>query len=108
MKKRYSLTDSNQVLPPPSHTRRLIREAERKVRNGKTNDGLHMLVETLKKDGLKYSILEDNLGCVIAISFHDPILARTPHEACAVYTSEVTFGITESASGFGKWYFLVG
>lgn len=31
--------------------------------------------------------------------FFDPVLAPTPHEACAVFTSDVTFGSTESFSG---------
>ena len=69
-------------------------------------DEINKLIEYLQENGMKHSVLQDETGCVTAVSYYDPVLAPTPHEACAVYTSDVTFGITDSASGINKWSFF--
>lgn len=69
-------------------------------------DEVNKLVNYLRENAMKHSVLLDDIGCVIAFSYYDPILAPIPHEGCAVYTSDVTFGITDPASGINKWSFF--
>ena len=66
-------------------------------------DEVNKLVNYLRDNAMKHSVLLDDMGCVIAFSYYDPILAPIPHEACAANTSDVTFGITDPASGINKW-----
>lgn len=107
MKKSYHLTEDRNIPPPPSYIKSIIHNAKKKSHdNINSKDGIMKLIEYLQDNQMKHSVLQDDTGCVIAISFYDPFLAPTPHEACAVYTSDVTFGITDASSGISKWSFF--
>ena len=103
MKKSYPLIENKNVLPLPSYIKNIINKAKQKLHSSvDPKDEILKLIEYLRENNLKHSILQDEMGCVTAISYYDPVLAPTPHEACAVYTSDVTFGITDSSSGISK------
>ena len=106
-KKSYPIKANSNVPPPPSYVKNIINVAKRTI-HGSVNpkDEMKRLIQYLQENGIKHSILQDEMGCISAISFHDPVIAPTPHAACAVYTSDVTFGITDSASGINKWSFF--
>jgi hypothetical protein len=107
MKKSYSLKLHSNLPPPPSYVKNIIKVAKRKIHGSiNSKDEMSKLIQYLQENGLRHSILQDEVGCVAAISFYDPVIAPTPHAACAVYTSDVTFGITDSASGINKWSFF--
>ena len=107
MKKSYSLSKNTSNPPPPSYIKGIISRAKKKLHSSvNPKDGVMKLIEYLEVNKMKYSVLQDDMGCVTSVSFYDPVLAPTPHEACAVYTSDVTFGITDSASGISKWSFF--
>ena len=107
MKKSYPLSNNSSIPPPQSYVKGIIHAAKKKL-HGTINpkDGVVKLLEYLIENDMKHSVLHDDMGCITAISFFDPVLAPTPHEACAVYSSDVTFGITDSASGISKWSFF--
>ena len=94
---------------PPAYIDRIIRDAHREV-NGDIppQESFRALVEILIKEGCTYSILLSDLPlqCPSAISFHDPRLIKTKPEQCVVFTSDVTFGISDVKSGFHKWSFF--
>lgn len=107
MKKSYPLSNNGHNFPPKSYIKGIIQTAKKKLQDATDpKDGVLKLVEYLRVNEMKHSVLVDDMGCVTAVSFFDPFLAPTPHEACAVYTSDVTFGITDSASGISKWSFF--
>lgn len=107
MKKSYSLSENRTIPPPPSYIKSIIHKAQKKLHSTiDPKDGVMKLIEYLQENKMKHSVLQDDTGCVTALSFYDPILAPTPHEACAVYTSDVTFGITDASSGISKWSFF--
>ena len=107
MKNSYSLSENRSIPPPPSYIKSIIHGAKKKLHsNINPKDGIMKLIECLKENEMKHSMLQDDTGCITAISFYDPILAPTPYEACAVYTSDVTFGITDASSGISKWSFF--
>lgn len=107
MKKSYTLTENRNIPPPPSYIKSIIHKAKQKLHTTvDPKDGIMKLIEYLQENTMKHSILQDDTGCVTAISFYDPVLAPTPQEACAVYTSDVTFGLTHASSGISKWSFF--
>lgn len=107
MKKSYSLTNNSKVPPPRSYIKGIIHIAKKKLHSSiNPKDGVAKLLEYLMENDMKHLFLQDDMGCIAAVSFYDPVLAPTPHEACAVYTSDVTFGITDQASGISKWSFF--
>ena len=65
------------------------------------------LVEILNTEDCPYSILIDEvLQCPSAISYHDPQLISVQPEECMVFTTDVTFGLSDVKSGFHKWSFF--
>ena len=93
---------------PRAYIDRIIRGAQNEVNEGVTpQQSFKALVETLSKEGCPYSILHDPvLQCPTAISYHDPDLIRTQPDQCVVFTSDVTFGLSDVNSGFHKWSFF--
>lgn len=107
MKKRYPLSENRNVPPPPSSVKNIINKANQRLHTSiDPKDGILKLIGYLQENNLKHSMLQGDTGCLTALTHYDPVLAPTPHEACAVNTSDVTFGITDSAGGIGKWSFL--
>ena len=96
---------------PKAYTDTLIR-AGKAAANGNVSheDSLAALINLFEKDSTKFAIQNDidNQGVevVSAIVYHDEVLAPTMEYPCSVYTADVTFGITDSACGFAKWFFF--
>jgi hypothetical protein len=65
--------------------------------NTNPKDKAQKLIDYSEENKMIYSVMLDYEGCIAAVSYYDPILAPTPHEACAVNTS---------ASGISKWSFF--
>ena len=93
---------------PRAYIDRIITGAQNEVYEGVSpQQFFKALVETLSKEGCPYSILLDTeLLCPTAISYHDPDLIRTQPDQCVVVTSDVTFGLSDVKSGFHKWSFF--
>ena len=93
---------------PRAYIDRIITGAQNEVYEGVSpQQFFKALVETLSKEGCPYSILHDPvLQCPTAISYHDPDLIRTQPDQCVVFTSDVTFGLSDVNSGFHKWSFF--
>ena len=107
MKSSYPLIENKDLPPPPSYIKNMIHRAKMGLHSTvNPRDSVRKLIEFLTENNLKFSVLEDNNACITAISYHDPVLTPIPHEACAVYTSDVTFGITDPLSGISKWSFF--
>ena len=94
---------------PPAYIDRIIRKAQ-KVVNGDISpaESFRALVETLNKEGCTCSILLSDLPpqCPSAISFHDPHMIKSKPEQCVVFTSDVTFGLSDVKCGIHKWSFF--
>jgi hypothetical protein len=94
-----------------AYTDTLIR-AGKAAANGNVSheNSLAELINLLEKDGTKYAIQNDidnqSVEVVSVIVYHDEVLATTMDYPCSVYTADVTFGITDSACGFAKWFFF--
>ena len=93
---------------PKAYLDRIIRHAHDEVNGGVTpQHSFKALVELLNLEGLPYSILQDPVAeSPSAISYHDPLLIKTKPEECVVFTSDVTFGLSDAKSGFHKWSFF--
>jgi hypothetical protein len=116
--RREAMNANGGVLPaetpftaPKAYTDTLIR-AGKAAANGNISheNSLAELIRLFEKDNMKYAIQNDidNQGVevVSAIVYHDEVLAPSMEYPCSVYTADVTFGITDSACGFAKWFFF--
>jgi hypothetical protein len=114
--RRVAINANGGILPvdtpfaaPKAYTGMLIR-AGKDAANGNVSDedSLAALINLFEKD--KFSIQNDVDGQAIevvsAIVYLDEVLASVINYPCSEYTADVTFGITDSAYDFAKWFFL--
>ena len=94
---------------PEAYALRILKNVMKTTKGDIDSQGeLQSLVDILGRESMPYSILFDatNRDMVSAITFHDAIIAPSARNRCAVYTMDVTFGITNNNSGFSKWCFF--
>ena len=101
-------SDSDYCHAPRAYVDRIIRGAKNEVNEGVSpQQSFKALVEILNTEDCPYSILIDEvLQCPSAISYHDPQLISVQPEECMVFTTDVTFGLSDVKSGFHKWSFF--
>ena len=84
MKKGYSLSNNDNVPPPQSFIGSIIQSGKKKLHSSiNPKDKVAKLLECLMENDMKHSFLQDDMGCITAISFFDPVLAPTP--MCSVH-----------------------
>lgn len=100
------------VQPPVAFMNSIIKQAKNNLNsNIDSADSLAALVEILHADemiqySIVYDVVDNGISTVSAIAFHDKTLAPHNMSPSSVWTADVTFGLTEEASGIYKWFFL--
>jgi len=70
---------------------------------GAFEDGIDRLLAECNRLGINSCVHNDEYGSVNSIYMMDPLLAPPKGAQMRVLMSDVTFGITDKKTGFGKW-----
>ena len=68
-KKSYPLIQNENIPPPPTFVESIINPAKKKIHSTiNPKDEVNRLIEYLQKNDMKHSVLQDERGCVTAVS----------------------------------------
>lgn len=74
-----------------------------KTGGGDFDDGIDRLLAECNRLEINVCVENDEYGAISSIHMMDPVLAPPKGTPMRVVMSDVTFGITDKKTGFGKW-----
>ena len=89
---------------PRAYIKGLVIEAEKEIHGDvHPSKAFEVLIGKLELLNIEYNVLMTENNTPSLVCYHDPELAPTCNDHCAVYMSDVTFGITVNSCRIEKW-----